>query len=106
MASLLLVFVIAGGTFGYMVIEDYSFFDAIYMTVITLATVGYGEVVPLSAEGRMFTILLIMVGLGVFAYAITVLSSQIVEGRLKSILNIKLNRTNGKKMENHVIVVG
>jgi voltage-gated potassium channel len=106
MASLLLVFVIAGGTFGYMVIEDYSFFDAIYMTVITIATVGYGEVVPLSAEGRMFTILLIMVGLGVFAYAITVLSSQIVEGRLKSILNIKLNRTNGKKMENHVIVVG
>lgn len=106
LALSMLLFVVAGGTAGYIFIENYSFSDAVYMTVITLATVGYGEVVPLSPEGRVFTIFLIISGLGVFAYAITVLSSQIVEGRLKLLLNLQLYKTDGRKMENHVIVVG
>jgi hypothetical protein len=52
------------GTAGYMLIDDYSFFDAFYMTVITVATVGYGEVQPLSTLGRLFTSFLIITSFG------------------------------------------
>jgi voltage-gated potassium channel len=61
----LLAAVVAGGTLGYVGLEGYSLLDALYMTVITLTTVGYGEVHPLSPAGRGFTIGLIAVGLGV-----------------------------------------
>jgi voltage-gated potassium channel len=57
--------VFATGTIGYMVIEGWSAFDSLYMTVITLATIGYGETHPLSDGGRAFTMLLIIVGLGI-----------------------------------------
>src|SRR5262249_47423501 len=60
----LLAAVVAGGTLGYVGIEGYSLLDAFYMTVITLTTVGYGEVHPLSPAGRGFTIGLIALGLG------------------------------------------
>src|SRR6266702_7211551 len=60
----LLAAVVACGTLGYVIIERYPLLDAIYMTVITLTTVGYGEVHPLSPAGRVFTIGLIAVGLG------------------------------------------
>ena len=51
------------GTIGYIVIDDYSLFDAFYMTVITVATVGYGEVAPLSHAGKLFTAFLIITSL-------------------------------------------
>ncbi len=61
---LLLVAVIGGGTVGYVVIEGWSAFDALYMTVTTVSSVGYGEVHPLSKTGRAFTLVLIVAGLG------------------------------------------
>ena len=56
------------GTIGYVIIDDYSWFDAFYMTVITVATVGYGEVEPLSTEGKIFTSFLIITSFITFAY--------------------------------------
>ncbi len=65
----LLLCLVAVGTVGYMVLEEMSWADALYMTVITLTTVGFGEVKPLSPTGRLFTIGLIMVGVGAAAWA-------------------------------------
>ena len=56
----LFVAVILSGTIGYMAIEHYTLLEAVYMTIITLSTVGYGEVRPLSNPGRVFTIILIL----------------------------------------------
>ena len=63
-AAGVLAMVIALGTFGYMIIEGWSVFDGLYMTVTTITTVGYREVNPLSAAGRAFTIGLILAGVG------------------------------------------
>ncbi len=103
--SLILV-PISFGVIGYMSIEKASFLDALFMTITTVATVGYGEVFPLSNGGRIFTILLILTNLGVFAYALTLLSRFLVEGQF--IIELKRSRMKNKisKLENHVIVCG
>ena len=67
---LLAVFLVAIGTAGYMVIEDWTILDSLYMTVITLSTIGYGEVNPVSQTGRIFTLFLIVMGVGFFLYVI------------------------------------
>jgi len=68
---LLILLIIAMGTVGYMVLEGADWFDALYMTVITVATVGYGEVIILDRSGRAFTMLLIILGVGAVAWAFT-----------------------------------
>lgn len=73
---------IAAGTLGYRLIEGWPLFDSLYMTVITLATVGFGETHPLSAAGRLFTICLIMGGIGMMTYGFSTLTSLVIEGEL------------------------
>ena len=82
LAVLLLAGVLAGGTLGYMVVEGWSAWDAFYMTVTTVATVGFREVHPLSLAGQVFTILLIFCGVGTAFYTVTLLATIIVEGGL------------------------
>lgn len=82
LAVLLLVAVLAGGTAGYMIIEGWNAWDAFYMTVTTVATVGYGELHPLSVPGRVFTVILIFCGVGTAFYTVTLLATIIVEGGL------------------------
>ncbi len=77
---LLLTAVILGGTLGYVVIERWPVWDAFYMTVTTVATVGYREIHPLSTAGQAFTLLLIFVGVGTALYAFSVLAAVVVEG--------------------------
>jgi len=66
-----LAFVMAVGTIGYMLIEGWSAYEALYMTVITIATVGFTELHPLSETGRIFTIVLIFGGVGGAAYTLS-----------------------------------
>lgn len=68
-AGAIMVGLVVGGTAGYVVIEGWSPFDALYMTAITLSTIGYGETRPLTDAGRVFTLFLIVVGVGNIAYA-------------------------------------
>jgi len=77
---MLLVSVIAGGTVGYVVIEGWSVWDALYMTVTTVATVGFREVHPLSIAGQAFTLVLIIIGVSTALYAFSMFAAVVVEG--------------------------
>lgn len=76
----LLVVVVAAGTLGYVAIEGWSPWDALYMTITTVATVGYREVHPLSEAGRAFTMVLIVVGVSTALYAFSIFAAMILEG--------------------------
>ena len=93
---LTLIILVGGGTTGYTLIEEWSPFEALYMTVITLATVGYKEVYDLSYEGKAFTIVLIICGTGTIAYTIGSMFQFMVEGQLRRLLGRKkLQKKNG-----------
>lgn len=103
---LLSVFLVGIGTAGYMVIEDWTVLDAIYMTVITLSTIGYGEVHPVSQTGRIFTVILIVMGVGFVLYVIGNVVQFLVEGRIRLVLGRhKLDRQIGQ-LNDHFIVCG
>lgn len=104
---LMLMLVITSlGTVGYMIIEGWGVFDSFYMTIITMSTVGFGEVHPLSDIGRLFTSVLLISCFGIFAYTVSSLTSYIVGGEYK--LNLRDYRVmlKMKKMENFVIICG
>ncbi len=94
------------GITGYMLIEKMKFVEAFYMTIITLSTVGFGEVKPLSTTGRLFTSGLIIAGVGTFAYAISSFSRFIVEGEVKKIFQLKKMEDQMKRLKDHIIVCG
>ena len=94
----MLLGVLAGGTVGYMLVEGWNVWDAFYMTVTTVATVGYGEIHPLSPRGRMFTVALIFGGVGTALYTVTLLATMIVEGGLHQ----RLERRRAARMLEHI----
>ncbi len=98
--------VIVIGVLGYIVIEGYRLVDAFYMTIITVATVGFQEVHPLSDEGRIFTAFLIIFSFGIFAYTVSYITRYIVNGDLQNYLkNYKLDAYIDR-ITDHVIVCG
>lgn len=101
-----LVSIIALGTFGYVLIESWSMFDALYMTVITLATVGFREVHELSPQGKLFTIVLIISGTGIIAYTLSSLLQFTLEGQLRKILGRKKLESRISKLRGHYIICG
>jgi voltage-gated potassium channel len=103
---LLLILPVGIGLAGYMLIEKYGFLDALYMSVITIATVGYGEVIPLSDNGRIFTIFLIITNLGVFAYALSLITSILIQGEFYRKFKKNMMKNKISKLRNHVIVCG
>ncbi len=103
---LLAVFLVGLGTAGYMIIEGWTILDSLYMTVITLSTIGYGEVNPVSQVGRIFTLILIVMGVGFFLYVIGNVVQFLVEGRIRLVLGRhKLDKQIGQ-LNGHYIVCG
>ena len=80
LALVFLLFVLVAGTLGYVLIEGWSPWDALYMTVITVTTVGYREVQPLSFGGQVFTVFLLIGGVGTLFYTVTLFVARVVEG--------------------------
>jgi voltage-gated potassium channel len=101
-----LVGILAVGTAGYMAIEGSSLLDGLYMTVITITTVGYGEVFTLSPGGRYFTIILIMVGVGMVLYLFGKVTEAMVEGSLQSYMGRKTMDKKVAGLKDHFIVCG
>lgn len=103
---ILLAFVILLGTFGYMYLEGWELLDAAYMTVITLTTVGFGEVLPMDRTGRLFTIVLIFFGCGVFVFVAGAVVEFMVEGHIMSLLGRRKLDKKIKRLKDHYIVCG
>ena len=80
-----LVGVLALGTAGYVLIEGMSAVDALYLTAVTVSTVGYGDVVPVTRAGKLFTVALIMTGVGTVLYLLTQLGKLVIEGQLREV---------------------
>lgn len=106
--AIALFLIIAAGVMGYRVIEHqhYSLFDALYMTVITMASVGFMEVHPLSWAGRVFTICLILVGCSVLVYAVSTVTAFIVEGDLSDVLRRRKMQKKIDQMRHHYLICG
>lgn len=94
------------GTAGYMSIEHYSFFDALYMSVITITTVGYSEINPLSTQGRVFTIFLILVGFSSLAYTGSVVAESLLENIWKKNKGKGQMRKSINDLSGHYILCG
>jgi voltage-gated potassium channel len=94
------------GVFGFMMIENYSFTQAVYMTSITISTVGFREAKPLSDAGMIFTSAYIMFNLGLVAYIVSFAARFIFDGELKNQYQAYSNQKHLKKMKDHVIVCG
>lgn len=94
------------GILGYSFIEGYTIHEAFFMTIITVSTVGFEEVRPLSGAGRYFTAFLILMSFGTFAYAASVLSSLWLDGDFRKHFTLLKKIKKIKKLENHVIICG
>ena len=106
-ALIMLLSVIMVGTIGYELLEeDYTFIDSFYMTIITISTVGFKEIHPLSDAGKLFTSALIITSFGVFAYSVTTITSYIMTGEYRKRFIEKKMLNEIKKLKDHIIVCG
>jgi voltage-gated potassium channel len=94
------------GIAGFMLLEHYNLREAFYMTVITIATVGYTEVRPLSAEGQMFTSVLIILNIGIFAYVLSVFTYYVINGEIFKKMHLDHIEKKITQLNTHVIVCG
>ncbi len=101
-----LVAVIAFGTIGLMTIEKMDLVDALYMTVITLSTVGFGEVTPLHPLGRIFVIFLILVGVALAGFTASVIGELVLEGHFSEIFGRRKMESRIGKLNGHFIIAG
>lgn len=102
----ILIIIIAFGTNGYMLLENWGLEDALYMTIITLTTVGFGEVHPLSAAGRVFTMVLILMGVGFVFYIFGALTQVVIEGEIREVLGRRKLEKKIASLRDHYIVCG
>ena len=102
----LVLLIVAFGTAGYMIIEGWNFLDSIYMTVTTITTVGFQEVHKLSPRGTIFTIFLIVGGVGTALYAFTAGARFILEGEIQQIFGRKKLEKKIKELKDHYIICG
>jgi voltage-gated potassium channel len=105
--TLFLVFaIILLGVAGYMILSDYSFVDALYMTVITITTVGFGEVQPFTPQEKIFTVFLILTSITVFGYAVSIFSEYLVSGKLFEQFKHRKVEKKIQSLKGHTIVCG
>jgi voltage-gated potassium channel len=94
------------GTLGFTLIEGWSLFDSFYMTILTISTVGYGEVHPLTGAGRIFASVVIVLGIGTAIYTFTRLGQVVLEGELQGVWGRKRMKNEVAKLKDHYIVCG
>lgn len=106
LSAILIILINAFGTIGYMVIEGWNFRDSLFMTVITLTTVGYAEVHELSPSGEYFTIVLLIGGVGIILYVLATEARVIFEGELQDVFGRRRLEKKIKGLKDHYIICG
>ena len=104
-AAFCIVLIVSGGVLGFMKIEGWGLLDSLYMTVLTLSTVGFREVYPLSPTGKIFAIVLIATGVGAIAFAVRTASRVMLENRFSIVFRRRMVKTIGK-LRGHYIICG
>ncbi|GAL72637.1 potassium channel family protein [Jejuia pallidilutea] len=105
-ALILLAFIVVIGVFGYRFISNYSWVDALYMTVITMTTVGFGEVVPLDDQSKIFTIFLILASIIIVGYALSIITEYILSKNDIEELKHKKMQKKIDGFKDHVVICG
>jgi voltage-gated potassium channel len=105
-AALVLIVLPMIGTLGYVVIEGWSLSDAVYMTVMTVTTIGFREVQPLDEKGRIFTMVLAVTGVGAIFYALLGLFQFLLEGELATVLGVRRMKGRIENLKDHYILCG
>ncbi len=105
-AIILLILVISIGVMGFRFFSDYSWINALYMTVITMSTVGFSEVQPLDDNAKLFTVFLIATSVSIFAYSVSVITEYIISKNDPKKAQYRKIQKMINKLENHIIIVG
>ena len=101
----LLVLLLVGPA-GYMLFEHTGFFDGLYLTIITITTVGYGDIAPSTPSGRMFTVVLVFSGAGYMMYIFSQMTEAIVEGGIQRVVGRRKMHNKISRLRDHYIVCG
>lgn len=105
-AAILLASIVVLGTIGYVAIEGWKWFDALYMTITTITTVGGGEPKPMSVAGKWWTIAVVIVGFGVLTFTLLTLIGYLIEGRFGAVVGERRMRGRAARMAGHFILCG
>lgn len=105
-AIIAIMIVIPIGVVGFMIIEGWSFLQAVYVTIVTLSTVGYGDAVPSSDAGRIFTIFLLIFGIGSFTYAAQAAIGILTNPKVRDIRQQRRTQKQVNKLKNHYVICG
>ncbi len=105
-AGLLIFAVLLVGSVGFHVIEGWTFFDGIYMTLITMTTIGYGETHPLSHEGRIFNLFIILAGVTTGGFLVATFTQAMLEFELSNVLGRRRREKEIANLKDHYIVCG
>lgn len=105
-ATVALILVVSASMFSYIRLEDKSFIDALWLTMTSITTVGFGDVVPSTTAGRIITILLMLIGIGIFAYVVGTFFGEILEGHLSDAWGKRKMIKEISKLKEHIVVCG
>ena len=100
------IVILLAGSLGHIVFEDMGFWDSMYLTALTITTVGYGDIVPLHPQGKIFTVFLVFTGVGLVLYAFSKFAETMVEGGLRNILERRKMKKKVAHLRDHYIVCG
>ncbi len=105
-ALILFALTLAAGTIGYMILLDLNFVDALYFTVVTISTVGYGDIMPSGEGAHLFTTIFVLTGMGTVAYTTAVLVGAVVEGGILGELGHRKMEKQIEDTKNHIVLCG
>ncbi len=105
-AAMLLLITIITGTFGYMWTEKLNFFDSVWLAAVSILTIGYGDIKPVTLQGKIFTLIIIPVAIGVVTYILAQFAGSIINGNLAREVKKRMMDKNISKLRNHIIICG